>query len=122
MWLRLVGFAAVVAVGAAVLSEVGYQAHSFNDLRSWRQLLLKGARTVKVDPHYLDASACSEQVNANHSDTRGCFVLNHDTPTPGRSDFNTSTQLLDLIASNALRPWMTQASSRFFVALCFKGW
>ena len=38
--------------------SIGFQVHSFNDLRQWPQLLDKGVRFFKVDLYYKSAFFC----------------------------------------------------------------
>ena len=63
---------------------IGFQAHSFNDLREWPQLFAKMEaaeavgggpqhKYIKIDPQYLEPAECAQQLRANHSDDRGCF-------------------------------------------------
>ena len=105
-------------------SQIGFQAHSYNDMRSWHQLFLKGATHVKIDPNYQDAAFCASQARDQARDKRGCFVLNHDTPTmhDRRLDYNTTSDLLALLAdpANPLRKFFTRPHAKTFVALCFK--
>lgn len=77
-------FAILVNLAAGgTLPQVSFQPHSYDDLRLWPQLFAKGARMVKVDPNFQTAAICAGQVNANRSDPRGCFLLNHDDPVAG---------------------------------------
>src|SRR5262245_60462550 len=39
---------------SSIKSPFGFQAHSFNDLREWAALYRKGARSFKIDPHWID--------------------------------------------------------------------
>jgi len=56
-------------------SRIGFQAHSYNDMRSWEQLFLKGATHIKIDPNFRPRSFCAKQPRVrNASDHRGCFV------------------------------------------------
>ena len=106
---------------------IGFQAHSYNDMRSWHQLFLKGATHIKIDPNYRPPAFCTDQLRIrNRTDPRGCFVLNHDTPTllgrNYRRDYNSTGDLLALLAerSGPLYPFLTRPSVRVFFALCFK--
>lgn len=82
---------------------------SYDDLREWPQLLAKGARMIKIDPNYQNATFCSQQVNANHSNPNGCFILNHDDPAPGvvRQTYNTTDNVLALIQEAWAKPYFT---------------
>jgi hypothetical protein len=58
---------------------------------------------------------------ANHSDPRGCFILNHDTPQVNgtfRSTYNTSDDLLDFIFNSPYSPAFSRQERH--IALCFK--
>jgi hypothetical protein len=88
------------AVGPARASGIGYQIHSQNDLREWRQTFSKGATWLKVDFNYQPPAFCQNpapavaRVDPETSD-RGCFLLNHDTPSLARaSPYNTSSDIL----------------------------
>ena len=91
--------------------NVDYQIHSYNDLKELPQVLLKGARRFKFDPHYVSfSSQCGDQ--------KSCFLLNHDKPTTELSQYNTSTELLNYLKSNEFH-LLTQGE-RVTIALCFK--
>eukprot|EP00927_Polykrikos_kofoidii_P050196 TRINITY_DN44114_c0_g1_i1.p1 TRINITY_DN44114_c0_g1~~TRINITY_DN44114_c0_g1_i1.p1 ORF type:complete len:657 (-),score=47.53 TRINITY_DN44114_c0_g1_i1:25-1941(-) len=98
-----------------VAPEIGYQIHSMNDLREWKQLVAKGADMLKIDMHWIPLESCQKQVRLPQwNDHRGCFVLSHDDPTAegSRVDFNTSLDFLALLAAH--KQW------RLTIALCFK--
>jgi len=133
MKLLLVALLAPLALIRAVLmtepvqetpvGPIGFQIHSYNDLREFRSVLRKGARFVKIDPHYISRWKCAEQDRVkNKMDERGCFVLNHDVPEffSMRRTFNTTDDLLDLIASPEIRPFLSYARERLYIALCWK--
>lgn len=101
-------------------SNIDYQIHSNNDLNEWRQLLLKGARAFKVDPHYLDAKTCAR---AGIDNENGCLLLNHDRPTTVISSYNSSDDLLHLLSSPefaALTIGSDGEVQNVTVAMCFK--
>lgn len=102
---------------------VSYQAHSYNDLREWPTLFRKGARYVKIDPQYAPWLFCITQERTNHSDGRGCLLLNHDTLAIGRPGYNTTDDVLAFLTDPAHAPWFTDPdpAQRVFIALCFKG-
>lgn len=100
---------------------IQYQVHSYDDLREWPSILLKGAIWFKVDVNYLPANVCALVDRANHSDPRGCFILNHDTPQVNgtfRSTYNTSDDLLDFIFNSPYSPAFSRQERH--IALCFK--
>ena len=106
---------------------IGFQAHSYNDMRSWHQLFLKGATHVKIDPNYRSQEFCADQLRVrNKTDPRGCFVLNHDTPTllpPNfRRGYNTTDDVLAVLQDRdgPLYTFLTRPSVRIYFALCFK--
>lgn len=109
---------AVVAQGvsrekAIIASDpnIDYQIHSNNDLRQIAQVLRKGARKFKFDPHYVTGHSSCE------SKDQACLLLNHDNPV-GVTSYNTSTQLLNYIASE---DFQTITNGEYVsVALCFK--
>lgn len=41
--------------------EVLFQAHSRNDDREWRQLVLKGSNNLKLDMHFVEGKLCGPQ-------------------------------------------------------------
>ncbi len=90
--------------------NIDYQIHSNNDLKEFRQVLLKGSRKFKFDPHFVTDKVCGTSSD--------CFLLNHDTPLTSVSNYNTSTELLNYLASPE---FATLANNEYVsVALCFK--
>jgi hypothetical protein len=125
MWALLATLVATTAAaaGKTIGSKIGFQIHSYNDLRLWPQVLRKGATYLKIDPNFQDAQFCSNQERVfNKSDTRGCFVLNHDDPSAQsqRLTYNTTNDLLAFISSDAYRSHFA-SSDRVYIALCWKG-
>jgi hypothetical protein len=51
-----------------------YQAHGFNDMEYFVQLLKKGVRTFKMDLSLLSKKSCVEQSTWEEGDNN-CFVL-----------------------------------------------
>ena len=107
--------------------DIGFQAHSYNDMRSWYQLFLKGATHIKIDPNYRPQDFCADQLRVhNKTDPRGCFVLNHDTPTllpPNyRRGYNTTDDVLAVLEDREgpLYAFLIRPSVRIYFALCFK--
>lgn len=90
--------------------NVDYQIHSNNDLKELPQVLLKGARRFKFDPHYITSDYCGE--------SKSCLLLNHDNPTPQFSNYNSSTELLNFLKSDDFQ--RLSDGERVTVALCFK--
>jgi hypothetical protein len=118
------------AATTSLASTVGWQEHSKNDMRGWEQMLRKGGRNFKVDPNYQPTLFCRSQKNVrNTTDSRGCFILNHDNPIPllgvTRSDYNTTDDIVDVISSPRYARYfgpearLTWAEP-FIIALCFK--
>lgn len=96
-------------------SNVGYQIHSQNDLGSWKQTLSKGARWLKIDPHYMPVSYCAQVINGT---TSGCLVLSHDTPSTPFT-YNTTEDLLRMLADPGVAAYF-QGGERGLIAMCFK--
>jgi hypothetical protein len=68
---------------------------------------------------------CARQQRvSNRTDTRGCFILNHNDPSilAYRDDYNTTADLTAILGSHGRHPlWRHFAQEdRVFVALCFK--
>ncbi len=114
--------ATAVASGAKKLStkssakeskalNIDYQIHSNNDLKEFRQVLLKGSRKFKFDPHYVEDSTKCGGASA-------CFLLNHDTPTTSVSTYNTSTELLNYLAGSEFSKLV--GDEYISLAFCFK--
>lgn len=96
--------------------NIDYQIHSNNDLREWNQLLLKGARRFKVDPHYLKNEECN---GLGHTDDKsGCLLLNHDIPMPAVGVYNSTADLLDYITSDFFHQYV--GAEYVSIAVCFK--
>ncbi len=94
-------------------------------MRSWYQLFLKGATHFKIDPNYRPKIFCrTEERVRNKTDSRGCFVLNHDTPTVlnRRTGYNTTGDVLSILADKTgpLYPFLVRPDVRIYFALCFK--
>ena len=112
----LSSFHAISAIIFATISaysspNVDYQIHSNNDLRELPQLLLKGARKFKFDPHWVSNSVgCSGMEN--------CLLLNHDTPVPKLANYNSSDDLLDFLESSQFD--LLRNGDKVSIALCFK--
>lgn len=117
----LLSTATLASIVSAAHPEINYQVHSQNDLRNWPQTLAKGARWLKIDPHFMPPAFCQYQPRYNIY-PEGCFPLTHDTPTPLRDDYNTTDDLLRMIADPALRRFFgkEQADEPVYIALCFK--
>eukprot|EP01118_Nematostelium_gracile_P006150 TRINITY_DN1976_c0_g1_i7.p1 TRINITY_DN1976_c0_g1~~TRINITY_DN1976_c0_g1_i7.p1 ORF type:complete len:374 (+),score=82.13 TRINITY_DN1976_c0_g1_i7:55-1176(+) len=101
--------------GTSIESTIGYQLHSWNDLREWRAGFKKGADWFKIDLNYQDYKTCSAM--RPWKDERGCFLLTHDNPISAvKVRFNTSDDLLDMMDEN---PELFQ-QNEIHIALCFK--
>src|SRR5271168_5046248 len=62
-------------------NEISFQAHSYNDLRQWPSLILKGATWIKIDFNYATPTFCLTNATGTsrvRDGTHGCFLLNHD--------------------------------------------
>ena len=119
-------------------NTIGYQIHSYNDLNSWPQLFAKmesstpsavesglsrATLMLKIDPQYLNESACSRQTRVHAPSPHGCLVLNHDTlsSTTSRTDMNTSADVLTIIADPTFASIFRNANHPVTISLCFKG-
>lgn len=105
--------------------EIKWQAHSYNDMRSWPALFRKGTSFLKIDVNWQRGWLCREQVRVvNRTDSRGCFILNHNDPSliAYRKDYNTTADLVSILASPSHPLYRHFAQERrVIVALCFKG-
>lgn len=87
-------------------SNLGWQAHSYNDLRVWPQVARKSVRStlsIKVDPHSI--------INAS----AGAFTLTHDDPIAG-VHYNDTNELLKQAVT--ILQEFPRLSLR--IAMCFK--
>eukprot|EP01136_Pigoraptor_vietnamica_P022602 Opistho-1_new@73931 len=106
----------VLALGRPLTSRtIGHQLHSFNDVRQWRQLILKGGGDgvfFKIDGHYANPSFCASQhsLAARGIDPRGCFVLVHDPPVPHQQYFN-SYDVLEFLSDPLNAPLLRRPSA-----------
>lgn len=57
----LVDFCQITPVTEPRVPEVLFQAHSRNDDREWRQMVLKGAINLKLDVHFVEGELCGHQ-------------------------------------------------------------
>lgn len=107
----LISIAYSARLGNLLAPNIDYQLHSFNDLKEFPQILTKGARRFKFDPHYVaNTAACHGK--------KDCLLLNHDTPLPGKSAYNSSDDLLDYLGSGEFE--FLRNGDYVSIALCFK--
>ena len=104
-------------------NEISFQAHSYNDLRQWPSLILKGAQWIKIDMNYAQPAFClsnrtaTERVRGGEG---GCFLLNHDDLSLNRTaPYNTSDDVLSFIAALSSSAWL-HGEGNVSIALCFK--
>ncbi len=95
---------------------INFQIHSNNDLNEMKQLLLKSASRFKFDLHYVDSLQCR---NNKIIDSRGCFLLNHDSPLTKYSKYNSSSDLVNYLRSSEFQQ-LKSTTEAVSVALCFK--
>ena len=98
--------------------RVTFQAHSANDLAEWPALYRKGARSFKVDPHYVPST--------RYPFTQGALLLSHDVPDVDRRN-NTAAcyddlddVLEELSPRGATGRLAIADGARLRVQLCFK--
>jgi hypothetical protein len=96
-------------------AQIGFQIHSWNDIREWEAGFAKGMRMFKIDPFFKDPTFCKSQPRAKPNDPRGCFVLNHDPPVPTQT-YNTTDDVLNFIM---IHQHLFQGEP-IKIALCFK--
>jgi hypothetical protein len=73
----------------------------------------------QVDVQWLPPSLCALQERASSHDSRGCFVLNHDTVDHNsRRTFNSTEDLNAYLPS---LPLLRDATRHTYLSLCFKG-
>lgn len=99
------------AASQRIKPNVNYQIHSNNDLREFPQVLLKGARGFKFDPHYVE-------FNTVCPNDEPCFILSHDDPLPFHDEYNTSSDLLSYLVSEEFGYYSN--NELVTIALCFK--
>eukprot|EP00762_Andalucia_godoyi_P008601 ANDGO_04569.mRNA.1 hypothetical protein CAOG_07474 len=110
----------------APLPLISYEVHSWNDLREWSQLTLKGIRFFKIDPHYMRSAFCAAYENATHAPIRGydprygCLLLNHDAPTLAHGSHDAPYFSLFDIGDYPPLTLATPPSTPIKVALCLK--
>lgn len=88
-----------VGAPAAYMDEIGWQAHSYNDMRAWPAVFRKGTEHLKIDINWQRGWVCHKQKRvADPNDPRGCFILNHDNPSliAYRTDYNTTSDLINV--------------------------
>lgn len=84
---------------AVYMNEIGWQAHSYNDMRAWPAMFRKGTEHLKIDINWQRGWVCHKQKRvADPNDPRGCFILNHDDPSlvAYRTDYNTTSDLINV--------------------------
>lgn len=74
---------------------------------------------LQIDVQWLPPSLCSLQTRVTSHDSRGCFVLNHDTIGLGSRRTSNSTD--DLITYLPALPLLQDPSRTTYMSLCFKG-
>lgn len=67
----------------------------------------------------MDSSFCKSQENDVLHRPEGCFLLSHDRPVTLRRNYNTTEDMLLLLNSNWIQPFLT-APNQIHIALCFK--
>ncbi|ELR12722.1 uncharacterized protein ACA1_092420 [Acanthamoeba castellanii str. Neff] len=97
--------------------------HSWDDLDEWHQALrkshgLSGDKWFKIDPHFMPPEFCASQSRVPHGDSRGCFVLSHDTPS-AQAQYNSTQDVALMLQDPTFLPFFTQ-DQRVYIALCFK--
>eukprot|EP01119_Soliformovum_irregulare_P013412 TRINITY_DN3560_c0_g1_i1.p1 TRINITY_DN3560_c0_g1~~TRINITY_DN3560_c0_g1_i1.p1 ORF type:complete len:643 (+),score=152.06 TRINITY_DN3560_c0_g1_i1:2-1930(+) len=101
-----------------ITDTIGYQVHSWNDLREWQQGFRKGVRWMKIDPAYEEVNFCQNQTRVASHDPRGCLLLNHDDPIESRTDYFTLNDVLNFISEPSNRHFFQ--GDEIHIALCFK--
>ena len=108
---------------SSAANELSYQAHSYNDLRQWPTMVLKGAQWLKIDMNYAPANFCTANTTATQrvqNGQDGCFLLNHDDLALNRTaPYNTSDDVLALMGEWTEQAWL-HGTVNVSIALCFK--
>lgn len=124
-WALLACVCAAVGIAHAQVAPyyVSYQIHSWDDLDEWHQALrkshgLSGDKWFKIDPHFMPPEFCASQSRVPHGDSRGCFVLSHDTPS-AQAQYNSTQDVALMLQDPTFLPFFTQ-DQRVYIALCFK--
>ncbi|KAH3766133.1 hypothetical protein Pelo_2018 [Pelomyxa schiedti] len=116
----------VVVLGCCVAVTfdpgIGYQLHSFNDLRQWPQLLHRGAQFLKIDVRWIPDTECLRlRIPILHGSNFGCMPLVHN---PIKNDthphhFDTLDSLLDFLVDPNYSRYFQQ-SERKYISICHK--
>ncbi|PRP77324.1 type A von Willebrand factor domain-containing protein [Planoprotostelium fungivorum] len=113
---------------ADIRNTLGYQIHSWNDVREWPQAFKKGATWLKIDIHlpvsnqHPDTTVCDVQENlipAARKDPRGCLLLSHDAPDIRQKSYNTSGDVVRFLSDERYRHHF-QKNETVHIALCLK--
>jgi len=93
---------------------ISFQAHSFNDLRQWRSLYLKGARSFKLDSHFVKGDGTWRN--------RTRIVFTHNYPlTETKIAYDGFDDLFrELGPGGALGSLLREDDERIRIQLCFK--
>ena len=125
-------YGSLLVVGAGDVpdaADLGWQVHSWNDIREWPQLLQKSVLApgynpaeqrlyVKIDPHYMPSLFCDSQLRdlPRGPTKKGCTVLSHDVPLPVVNNYSTTDDVLATIQQQLA----SRGSLNVSLALCFK--
>ncbi|KAJ5074234.1 hypothetical protein M0811_00863 [Anaeramoeba ignava] len=112
-------------VGRTEDKTIGYQIHSWDDLREWDSMFQKiQTRTeteiwLKVDFSYINENRSKLFPNCYSPSNNGCFPMIHDSPIEGNF-YNTSYDLLQFISSPKNIDLFRNPNFNVFIAVCFK--
>lgn len=98
--------------------SISHQAHSFDDLGEWRQLIAKGSNFIKVDFRYTVAELCAKQARVLNHDNRGCYLLTHDMPLENVT-YYTSHDLVAFVIDPD-NQYLFPNISKFYIYIDFK--
>lgn len=132
MFLRSVFFVLAAAATAATVegaSDIGrtvyFESHGRDDLREWPAALRKGVQYIKIDFNFqTDPYTCAVQRRLPYPSNAsayagGCFLLCHYYKNATR-DFNTTSDVLDAIASPTLREYFSSTDRVVTIQMCQK--
>ena len=93
-----------------------WQLHSYNDINELGQELRKGSTYFKIDLYFVLQHNCFTYDKRASQDSRGCFLLTHDSPIKGKY-YYTVFEYFDRILYYIKN---YQVNETKYIALCFK--
>ncbi len=94
-----------------------WNTHSYNDIRLFKQLILKGSNYFKIDLYYKSYPNCKTNDIRSLQNKDGCFILTHDEPNKN-VNYDSIYDFLDILIK--YRQYFQNTTYPNVIFLCFK--